>query len=392
MKKLEQTWRWYGPNDPVSLQDIRQAGATGIVTALHHVPIGEVWEVDEILKRKAEVEKGGLNWSVIESLPVHEDVKTQTGDFQKYTENHKISLKNIGKCGLDTLCYNFMPALDWTRTHLNAPFKDGSTALSYDQITFAAFDLFILERKNARNDYNDATLKEAEECFQQLSTSEKEELVKTIVAGLPGTDQHFGLNEFRNAIEKYEGIDADVYREHVRYFLSEIIAVAEENNIKMAIHPDDPPYNILGLPRIISSAEDIRKFLSLNDSNNNGLTLCTGSLGARMENDLPAMVSEFGDRIHFVHLRNVSNFGSHSFFEDNHLEGNVNMFEVMKALVELSETKDGSRPIPFRPDHGHRMLDDLGKKVNAGYSAIGRLRGLAELRGLELGIRKSMAI
>ncbi len=390
MNTLEQTWRWFGPKDPVTLLHVKQAGATGVVTALHHIPIGEVWPRDEILKRKNQIESAGLTWSVVESLPVHEDVKTQTGDFQKYLDRYKQSLANIGKCGLDTLCYNFMPVLDWTRTQLNTPFGDGSMALSFDQKTFAAFDLFIFKRTNACEDYSDNLISEAEHKFKKMSEPEKEELTNTIIAGLPGTDEHFDFKKFKKAIRKYEGIDADAYRSNIEYFLSQIIPVACENNIKMAIHPDDPPFDILGLPRIISSSDDIRDFLSMFNQPHNGLTLCTGSLGARPGNNVTAMIREFGDKIHFVHLRNVTSYADQSFIEDNHLEGDIDMFEVMKALVELAEKKQNNRPLPFRPDHGHRMLDDLNKKVNHGYSAIGRLRGLAELRGLELGIRKSL--
>ncbi len=387
MDFLEQTWRWYGPDDPVNLKHVKQAGATGIVTALHHIPIGEIWSVEEIMKRKSEIEAANLTWSVIESLPVHEDIKTQSGNFQLYIDRYKQSLDNIGESGLDTLCYNFMPALDWTRTNLNSRFADGATALLFDQITFAAFDLFVLKRKNASEEYSQEIISKAEQKYKDLSAQKKKELIDTIIAGLPGSDQHFGLDQFRDAITKYEGIDAESYRSNVKHFLSEVIPVAEKNKIKMAIHPDDPPFNILGLPRIISTAVDIRSFLSLCDNEYNGLTFCTGSLGARPENDLVNMIEEFGNRIHFVHLRNVTNFATNSFIEDNHLEGDVDMVNVMKSLVELTDNRKSSRPLPFRPDHGHRMLDDLEKKVNPGYSAIGRLRGLAELRGLELGIR-----
>ncbi|MBV6647544.1 MAG: mannonate dehydratase [Cyclobacteriaceae bacterium] len=387
MSKLEQTWRWYGPDDPVTLNHVRQAGATGIVTALHHIPIGEVWPLEEIEKRKSIIEASGLRWSVIESLPVHEDVKTQTGDFQVYIDRYKASLENIGKCGLQILCYNFMPALDWTRTSLNEPFSDGSTALKFDIQLFAAFDIHILQRTGADREYSQEIIEQAGILYKNMSPNDIEELTSTIVAGLPGTDQHFGLPEFRNAIEKYRGIDEHKYRDHVKYFLEQVIPVARANGIKMAIHPDDPPYDILGLPRIISDEQDVRDFLSLYPDQHNGLTFCTGSFGARLENELPDMIEEFAESIHFVHLRNVSNSGPKTFVEDNHLEGNTDMYEVIKKLIDMKKDHD----LPYRPDHGHRMLDDLSKKVNPGYSAIGRLRGLAELRGLELGIRRSQS-
>ncbi len=390
MNYLEQTWRWYGPNDPVTLDHVKQAGATGIVTALHHIPIGEVWTVDEINKRKDEVESKGLKWSVVESLSVSELVKTQTGEFKRHLENYKTSLVNLGKCGIDTVCYNVMPVLDWTRTHLNHPFHDGSTALAFDHIDFAAFDLYIMKRNGAKKDYNDHEIKLAKEVFSKMSDERKKDIIDTVVAGLPGTDQHFGLDTIKVAMQRYETIDETLYREHIRHFLEEVTPIAAENGVKLAVHPDDPPFRILGLPRIVSTAEDARTYLKLFDHPNNGLTFCTGSYGAHPDNDVVAMSKEFADRIHFVHLRNVTITGKRTFHEDNHLEGGTDMYEMMLSLVETTEKRAESRPLPYRPDHGHRMLDDLPKqRINPGYTGIGRLRGLAELRGLELGIRRS---
>ncbi|MEO1449400.1 MAG: mannonate dehydratase [Bacteroidota bacterium] len=388
MPVLEHTWRWYGPQDPVSLAHVKQAGATGIVTALHHIPIGEVWTEEEIIRRKHEIEAAGLSWSVIESLPVHESIKTQTGSWQVYLANYRQSLANIGACGLDTLCYNFMPVLDWTRTQLNAPFGDGSTALQFDWIDFAVFDVFILKRTGAETDYSAEILSKAEARLKALPAEARADLVRTIIMGLPGTDQHFGVEDFREAVAQYKGMDAEVYRSHVKTFLEAVVPTAIEQGIKMAVHPDDPPFNIFGLPRIVSTAEDVRKYFAAYDHPNNGLTLCTGSFGARMGNNLTEMVREFRERIHFVHLRNVKTYAELSFHEDNHLEGDVDMLGVMREFVQWTDQQPrGSRRLPYRPDHGHRMLDDLDKQVNPGYSGIGRLRGLAELRGLEMGIR-----
>lgn len=390
---MEQTWRWYGPNDPVSLADARQAGATGIVTALHSIPNGEVWSQEAIRERKAIIEAAGLVWSVVESVPIHEEIKTRSGQCELWIENYQQTLRNLAACGIKTVCYNFMPILDWTRTDLAWELPDGAKALRFDQIAFAVFELHLLRRPGAEADYTDEEIAQAQQRFTHMSEAEKTRLINNIIAGLPGAEEGYTLDQLREQLRRYADIDKARLRENFSHFLHGIIPVAEEVGVRMAVHPDDPPRPILGLPRIVSTADDMQWMIDTVKSMANGFTFCTGSLGVRADNDLAAMVERFGPRIYFAHLRATQREeNSNSFHEAAHLAGDVDMFAVVKAIAseEYRRKAAGQEDlIPMRPDHGHQMLDDLQKKTNPGYSAIGRLKGLAEVRGVELAIHRA---
>jgi mannonate dehydratase len=381
-----QTMRWYGDNDAVSLSDIRQAGATGIVTALHHIPVGEIWTAEEIIKRKEIIEAAGLSWEVVESLPVHEDIKKRSGNFETWIENYKVSMRNLAAHGIKVVTYNFMPVLDWVRTNLDYPTETGALCLRFGWKEFIAFDVFILKRPGAEDDYNENDLRKAKEFFDNLSISEIDNLKTSCLMGLPGSDGLFTTEQVLDLLNEYGTITAEQLQQNLFSFLNEITATAEEAGIQLAIHPDDPPYPILGLPRVMSTAAHIEALINNVPSKNAGLCFCTGSYSARKDNDLLDMVKRFGDRIYFLHLRSTERDEEGNFFEANHLEGNGNIVSVVQYISQLQ--KDQQRRIPMRPDHGHQMLDDLQKKTYPGYSAIGRLKGLAEIRGVEAAIQQ----
>lgn len=396
---MKQTWRWFGEHDVVSLQDIEQAGAQGIVTALHHIDNGEVWSLEEIEKRKTQISKRKsgeptqLTWDVVESLPVSEQIKKQDADWQTHIENYKLSLENLAKCGLEVVCYNFMPILDWTRTDLSWRLPNGAQCMRFDYIDFAAFDLFILKRKDAEQSFEGSIVEEAKTRLEKMNETQKTQLAHNIVAGLPGANQNLSMDDIKNLLETYADIDEAKLRNNLYTFLEEVIPTAERLGIRMCCHPDDPPFSLLGLPRIMSTEADYTQMVDAVDSPANGITLCSGSLGVGVENDLPGMMQRLGDKVHFLHLRNVAldeQTTPCSFYESEHLEGNTDMVALIASILdEEAKRKSAGRKdwnIPMRPDHGQDILDDLNREAQPGYPAIGRLKGLAELRGVSTAL------
>lgn len=387
MMHMEQTMRWFGPSDAFSLEGIRQSGCTGVVTALHHIPVGDVWTAEEIEKRKQVIESARLSWTVIESLPVHEDIKRQSGSWRAYIENYKQSLRNVASCGLKVVTYNFMPVLDWVRTNVAYRLPDASEALQFEKAAFAAFDLFMLERANASADYSAEEIEAAEVRYAAMDEMQRQALYATVMLGLPGSETAFTPNQMLSSLQAYKDIDSGTLKANLFHFLREVSPVAEELGLKLAIHPDDPPYPVLGLPRVVSTQQDIRELLDASEFPANGLCFCTGSLGARPDNDILSMLDEFGDRVHFLHLRNTRRDQYGNFFEADHLDGDTDMVEVVRRVIDIMNRRKHS--IPMRPDHGHRMLSDLDSESYPGYSGIGRMKGLAELRGVEMGLLRS---
>ncbi|MBZ5855989.1 mannonate dehydratase [Flavihumibacter profundi] len=384
---MQQSMRWYGPDDTVSLSDIRQSGCEAVVTALHHIPIGEVWPKNDIIERKDLIEAAGMRWTVIESLPVHDEIKKKSGDYSNWISNYKESLRNVAACGLEVVTYNFMPVLDWLRTDISYSMPDGGKALYFNRIDFIVFDLFLLQRPDAAKDYTMTEIAAARVRFEQMDTSKRTQLFDNCMLGLPGSKIPFTREQILEALQSYHHINATKLKQHLFEFLREIIPVAEEHGLKMAIHPDDPPYSILGLPRIMSTAKDVADLVAAVPSTSNGLCFCTGSYGARADNDLVAMLHQHADRVHFLHLRNTARDNAGNFYEADHLGGDTDMFDIMSEVWKIMQQRKIS--IPMRPDHGHQILDDLNKTTYPGYSAIGRLKGLAELRGMEYAISKS---
>lgn len=399
---MEQTWRWYGPTDPVTLADIRQAGATGIVTALHEVPIGEVWTKERIAERKRHIEwddtvkpckTRGVTWAVIESIPVHEDIKQGKPSRDEWIEKYKESIRNVGEIGIPVLTYNWMPVVDWTRTDLVLELEDGAKALNFNMSEYIAFDLFMLQREGAEKDYTKDQINAAKCKFESMSSEQRYVLQQNIIAGLPGGQEGYSLDDFSDRLKEYNGIDSDKYRENLKYFLEQIVPVAIESGVRLAIHPDDPPVSLFGLPRVVSTESDLQYIVNIVDSIFNGLCFCTGSLGVRVDNDLTGMINRLGNKINFLHLRSTQRSIDGSFHEASHLQGDVDMYNVMVAVLKEQKKRTAANrrddQIPMRADHGHTILDDLRKKTNPGYSALGLLRGQAELRGLEMGIERS---